>query len=352
MWAACASQETTAPPEPPLIKVGTVKVKKEKLSYYDVYPATVVALNEVLLRAQVTGYITQIHFKDGAFVSKDSPLYTIDAELYDAQLNNARALFSVREAELNKARQDLQRYEALLEANAVARQRVDDARIALEAAQKNVEAAGAHVRSLATNLKFTTIKAPFSGIMGISQVRLGATVVAGQTLLNTLSSVDPVGVDFNIEQNQIFTYQTFKKASPPFSLYFDSLNYPYKGSLLLLDRSLDPTTGTLKLRVSFPNPKRLLKAGMVAEIKIPRNPEQAELVIPYKAVSEYMGEYFVYRVSDSQRAQMHYIRLGRVIGDRVVVKTGITEGESIVVEGMQKIKDGARVAPVSIDTPS
>src|SRR5260370_22696847 len=189
---------------PPPAKVAIQKIEASSAAYYDEYPATINALNQVELRPQVNGYITDVSFKEGDHVKKGTRLYAIDQQQYEAAYQQALANLAVQEANLVKAQKDADRYRELNKHDAVAKQQVDNAEANYEAAQKQVEAARATVRSVQTNVRYTNIYAPFDGTIGISQVKLGAAVSAGQTLLNTISSDNPVVADFFIDQQEIF----------------------------------------------------------------------------------------------------------------------------------------------------
>ena len=174
--------------------------------YYDEYPSTVAALNQVDLRAQVTGYITGIYFKDGQHVSKGQKLYDIDRQQYLANYDQAVANLNVSKANLAKAQQDADRYNDLLKQDAIAKQVYDHAIADLQSAKMQVEASNSNVRNVEATVKYSTIYTSFAGTIGISQVKMGALVTANQTLLNTISSEDPMAVDVAVDQREIPRY--------------------------------------------------------------------------------------------------------------------------------------------------
>lgn len=307
------------------------------------YPGTTVSFNQVNLIPQVTGYISAVYFQDGQNIVKGQRLYKIDAQVYDANVANAQANVAVQEANLVKAQKDADRYHALAANDAVAKQLVDNADAALAAAQKQVAAAEAQVRSLNSNVKFTTIYAPFSGTIGISQVKPGMAVFAGQTVLNTVSTNSPMAVDFNIDQSELLKYEGLRKSGTS-NIGIDLGTTPYagKGKIAMIDRAVNGQTGTIKVRLSFANGSNDLKPGMNVTVKVP-NSDAKSLVIPYKAVVEQLGEFFVYVIkSDSTVTQTH-VQLGTALGSTVVVKNGLEAGQSIVTEGTQKLKEGAKI---------
>ena len=333
------------PPNGP-VPVTTYQVKTSgETHYYDEYPGTLVALNQSELRPQVTGYITGIYFKDGQKVVKGQKLYTIDQQTYDANYKAAVAQVAVQQTNLDKAQKDADRYHQLDKQEAIAKQQVDYADAALAAAKKQVAAAQAQADAIKANVKFATIYAPFSGTIGISQVRLGTSVVAGQTVLNTISTDNPMAVDFTIDQREIYHFTQLQNGNKlndtTFALAFGDDLYPYYGKIQTIDRAVDPQTGSIKVRLSFPNTDGVLKAGMNTTVRVLNNAAKEVTIIPYKAVSEQLGEFFTYVVEDSSKVTQRKITLGKEIGSNIIVKDGLQAGEVIVVEGVQNLKEGS-----------
>src|SRR5579859_4036380 len=287
MILSCNSKPK-GPQGPPVVSVATQKIEGANANYYDEYPSTVTALNQVDLRPQVNGYVTGLYFKEGEHVKKGSKLYSIDQQQYEASYQQALANVAVQEANLVRAQKDVDRYRELSKHDAIAKQQVDNAEANYEAAKKQVEAAKATVRSVQTNVRYTTIFAPFDGTIGISQVKLGTAVSAGQTLLNTISSDNPIAADFVIDQKEIFRFNQLlkggKKNDSTFSLSFNGEAYPYFGSISFMDRAVNPQTGTITVRIAFPNPGNVLRAGMAGTMRVLNHSPKSSVVIPYKAV--------------------------------------------------------------------
>jgi membrane fusion protein, multidrug efflux system len=346
--AACGSKKPAQQGPPPAVNVTVTQAAIVDAAYYDEYPGTVIALNQTELRAQVTGYITAIYFKDGDKVVKGQRLYSIDQQLYNANYQQAVANLQVQETNMLKAQKDADRYHELDRQEAIAKQQVDYADAAYEAAKKQVQAAKANVNAVRANVNFATITAPFTGTIGISQVRSGTSVVAGQTILNTISTDDPIGVDFSVDQKETYRFaqlekQTGKVGDTTFSIAFGNDVYPFHGKIELIDRAVDPQTGTIKTRLSFPNREKLLKSGMSTTVRILNNSNEKSVTVPYKAVSEQLGEFFVYVVGDSNKVKQRRIVLGKQVGTNIIVRQGLQGGESIVVEGIQNLREGAVV---------
>jgi membrane fusion protein, multidrug efflux system len=332
---------------PPAVAVSVQSVSLSDAAYYDEYPVVVRALQEVELRAQVNGYITGIHFTEGERVKKGQKLYSIDQQQSEAGYQQALANLAVQEANLERAKRDVERYRELDKKDAIAKQQVDYAEATYAAAQKQVEAAKAAVRGVQTNVRYTTIVAPFEGTIGISQVRLGSSVSPGQTLLNTISTDDPMAADIVVDQNEIYRFTQLlsngkqNKGDSTFRLAFRGDAYPYPGSLSIIDRAVDPMTGTIKMRFVFPNPDRALKSGMSGTLRVLSQSPSA-VVIPFKAVNEQLGEFFVY-MPDSAKATQRKVVLGKQVGQNIIVKDGLKPGEQIIVEGIQNLREGTPI---------
>jgi len=345
MLASCGDKKQQAQGPPPAVPVTLDTVIPANAIYYDEYPGTLTALNEINLTSQVNGYVTSINFKDGDKVRKGQLLYSIDVEVYRANYHQAVAALQVQEANLLKASKDADRYHELDKHDAIAKQQVDYADAAYDVAKKQVDAAKANVASVQSNVKFASIYAPFSGTIGISKVKTGTAVVAGQTVLNTISTDNPVAVDFSVDQKEIYRFvqlqqSTNKSSDSVFTLAFGSDKYPYPGTIYLIDRAVDPQTGTIKTRLVFPNDKGMLKAGMNTTVRVKNNAAAKSTIIPYKAVTEQLGEFFVYVATDSNKVTQRKVQLGKQIGQDVIVREGLKEGEKIAVEGVQNLREG------------
>ena len=347
MLASCGDKKS--PPQqgpPPAIPVTVAEATSTNAVLYDEYPGAIAALDEIKLTSQVSGYVTGIYFKDGQKVHKGQKLYSIDAQVYRADYQQAIANLQVQESNLLKSQKDADRYHELDKHDAIAKQQVDYADAALEASKKQVAAARANVAGVESNVKFASIYAPFNGTIGISQVKKGTSVVAGQTILNTVSTDNPVAVDFTVDQKDAYHFILMQqkgtnKSDSVFTIAFGSEVYPYPGSISLIDRAVDPQTGTIKVRLVFPNDKGMLKPGMNTTVKVKNTASTNATVIPNKAVTEQLGEFFVYAVEDSSKVTQRKVTPGNQLGDNIIIKEGLKQGEKIVVEGVQNLHEGS-----------
>ena len=345
---ACNEKKAAMPPAPPPAQVTVEQVKVGDAAYFDEYPATVNPLNLVELKPQVSGFISGVHFKDGDRVRKGQLLYSIDDQFYAANYQQAVANLQVQEANLNKAQKDANRFHELDKNDAVAKQLVDNADATLEVSKRQAAAAKANIQAVQTNVRYTRVYAPFDGVIGISAVKSGTSVTAGQTVLNSISSDKELAVDFNVDQKEIYRFTTLmsekeQEKDSTFTLAFGEDVYPYPGKIALLDRSVNPQTGTIKARLIFPNNKNLLIAGMNGTVRVKSNAAAQSILIPYKAVTEQLGEFFVYVPNDSNKVSQRKVLLGKQVGKDVIVRNGLAAGEKIVVEGVQNLREGAAI---------
>jgi RND family efflux transporter MFP subunit len=348
LFAACVPKKTPEQPKTPPATVVVYEVKSERAVYYDNFPATITPLNQVDLKAQVTGYITGIYFTDGQHVNKGQKLYDIDRQQYQANYDQATANLNVAKSLQAKAQQDADRYNDLLKQDAIAKQKVDYALADLQSAKMQVAAAQANVSRLSNDLRFSSIYAPFEGTIGISQAKIGTLVTANSNILNTVSSDNPMAVDIAVDQREIPRFLQLQQhpgsgTDSTFTLQLpDNSVYSKTGSISLIDRAVDPQTGTIKARLMFANDGRL-KPGMSINVRAKNNNEGQFILAPYKAVVEQMGEYFVFVVRDSSKVSQQKVILGTRINEKIIVKDGLKEGDKVVAEGVQKLKEGTVV---------
>ena len=369
VFSSCDQKVT--PPNPP-VPVNIIKVSLQSVVYFDKYPATTQALNQVNLLPQVQGYITGIFFNDGADVRKGQRLYEIDTRLYQASVSAAEANLKVAKGNYDQAKQDADRYVYLNSYNAVAKQQYDHAIIALQNAKNQVAAAEETVKTAKTNLTYAIISAPFDGTVGFSQVKIGNMVVAGQTILNTISTNNPIAVDILVNEKQLPQFEGFQNNTKAgndslFTMLLpNNTPYPFPGKISVIDRAVDPQTGSIRVRLIFPNNKKVLKAGMSCVVKVHNQETAPQMLIPNKAVVEQMGEYFVFISKDTAykrspdadnkqaadttmesvklRSVQRKVQLGQTIGGNIIVLSGLSINDRLIVDGVQAIHDGSAIA--------
>lgn len=346
---SCGSNKQQQRPAQPAIPVTTGKVSEEIVTGTDNYPGTIVPLNQTELRAEVSGYITGIFVKDGATVARGQKLYEIDRTRYSAAKEQAQSSLAIAEANVARVKRDLGRYRKLAEQDAIAKQTLDYAETDLSNAEAQAASARAALTTAATNLNRSLIVAPFAGTIGISEVRMGALVSAGTTLINSISTTHPIAVDFPINEKSIQRFISLQKdpATEKDSVLKLLLPggdpYLLPGRISTLDRAVDPGTGTITVRATFSNPDGLLRAGMNTTVRVLNRSVEKQLVIPYKAVTEQLGQSSVFAVTDSSTALQRTVVLGQKIADKIVVTSGLSNGETIITDGIINVRNGAKI---------
>jgi membrane fusion protein (multidrug efflux system) len=310
------------------------------------------------LRPRVTGLVTQIRFQPGQRVKEDELLMQIDPRPYDEQVTDAQAKLADSEAQLARARQDVARYEPLLPDNAIPRQTYDQA---VSQEKSNAAAVVARRASLETarlSRSYAEVRSPITGRIGLQKVEIGALASAGQTVLATVSTLDPMLVYFSVPEIAYLDYVRRQTAAPgkmaaepPVQLLLaDGSLYAHAGKVDFADRALNAATGTLTLRAAFPNPEDLLRPGMNIRIRIVYDVAENAILIPQKAVTEMLGKTFASVVGADNKVEQRPIATGARIGELWLVQSGLKPGERVVVDGLQKARPGTIVKPV--DAPA
>lgn len=358
LGAACAALGGCAkapPPQAPPPEVAVIEVRPGPVTVYDEYVAQTQAPNTIEIRSQVTGLLQSQGFADGARVKPGDLLYVIDPRPFEAQLAQAKASLAQAEANLINAQQNLARNSRLIAQKAVSQQDYDTAVAQEHAGQALVEAQKALMRNAELNLEFCTIRAPRDGFMSSSQVKPGALVTAQQTLLTTLFSSDPMWVYFSISEDKLLELQrTLKRPpgertdlAPPFHIRLaDGTDYALAGKLNFVDAAIDQKSGTLQVRVSVPNPDRILRPGLFVRVTVAAFENPTAIRIPQQAVTQLQGLKSVYVVGAGDKAEQRQIVADYRLGNDWVVASGLAAGERVVVEGIGKVRPGAPVKPI------
>ena len=350
--SAC-SQKNAAPPQPPPPEVSVIKVTTAPVTVYQEYAAQAEAVEAVEIRSRVNGILERQAFRDGAKVKRGDLLFVIDQQPYIAALAQAKANLAQAQASYLNSQQNLARLRPLLADQAISQQDLDAA-IAKERADAAAVAAGqAQVKQAELNLDYTTIRAPRDGVTSRALIKTGGLVNASSTLLTTLYSIDPVYVYFTISEQNLaqlqkqFDLRGQKNPAPPFRLkLIDGSDYQYSGKLNFVDAAVDPKNGTLQVRLSVPNPQEALRPGQFVRVVAPAQQNPRAILVPQKAVQELQGKYSVFVVGPDNKAIYRDIRATMRVGNDWVVESGLNPGETVVVEGISKIRPGAPVKPV------
>jgi membrane fusion protein (multidrug efflux system) len=339
---------TAAPPPPPEVLVQTVQ--PEDVPIYAESVGTVDGLINAEVRARVAGVVTSQAYQEGSFVTKGQLLFTIDPSLTAAAAKKALGDVGAATAALAKAEADVKRLEPLTEQGVASQQDLDNARAARQLAQANLIAATGNRETASANLSYTRIVAPISGLAGLAKARVGSLVGQGEpTLLTTVSQIDPVRVSYAISEQWYLAnpgkFQGGDRAESLELILSDGSKYPFPGKVSFADRQVDPTTGTLTVLATFPNPDGLLRPGLYAKVRDMRELQKGVLCVPQRAVSELQGGAQVVVIGAGDRAETRAVVMGERVEGRWIVKSGLKPGERVVVEGLQKVRNGAVVSP-------
>ena len=350
----CEKKEPRQEAPPPAVSV-THAVTQDVVSSM-LYVGQVVAYDDVNLAARVEGFLTQRNFDEGQAVKEGDILFTIEKDQYIASVNASKAALAQKKAEQVKANQDFLRYKTLVKENAVATKQFEDAAASKAIADANVLAAEADLQKANLNLSYTDIKAPFSGRVGFANYSVGNLVGPSSKYLANVVKMDPVKVDFSI--SEIFVASTLEQCAKeknerPEALYTPKLllstgdEYPFPGKIAFWNNKIDAATGTLSIRATFPNPGQLLIPGGYVKVKIEGSKPQKSVMIPASSIQEDQTGKFVIVVKSDNTAEKRNIKTGDKIGLNMVVKSGLAEGETVVTEGLQKVRHGAKVTPTA-----
>ncbi len=342
-------------------KIPVYEVQTDSVTVYAEFIGQTYGLFDIAIRARVDGFLDGIHFNEGGHVKKGQLLYTIDPAPFDAM--EAESLSKVAEAKtrLIKAQSDYERYKPLVENNAVSKSDYDAAVANLGAAKASVEAANASLSYSRIQKGYTSIRSPISGIIGRSAAKVTDYVgrEPNPVVLNTVSNLDTILVRFHLTEMQYLalsknqaTVNDMKK-EPQYrkrsiTLYFaDGSAHPYPGHADFISRAVDPTTGTLLVQASFPNPDETVRPGQFAKIKVQLKTIQDAILIPKKCLIETQGEYSVFVLKNDSTVEQRSIKIAADEMDMSIIESGVNKGDRIVLEGLSQLKTGAKIAPVN-----
>ncbi|WP_167618960.1 efflux RND transporter periplasmic adaptor subunit [Maribellus sediminis] len=347
---------------PAQLKVVEV-VQKDIIDKVD-FVGEVYGYQDISIRARVPGFLEGIHFREGFPVKKGQLLYTIDQQTYRAEVAAKQSQLAEAKSRFAKAQSDLERYKPLAETNAVSQADLDAAQLQYEAAQSMVEAAEANLEISQINLSYTQVKSPIDGIIGKSLSKVGELVgQAPHVMLNTVSKIDEIFVEFFLPENQylelvkkvtngedVFDESRYNNDNLELVLADGSI-HDYTGHVTFIDRGVNSSTGTILIQTVFENPQRIIRPGQYAKVRIPVTHSDA-LIIPQQCVKELQGQYSVFVVTDENKIETRFVSVGTKIGDLWLINSGLNAGDKVVLEGIQKVRNGMVVSPVVVEFES
>jgi membrane fusion protein (multidrug efflux system) len=351
-------QKAAAPPAAGPVEVGVATLKTERVVLTTELPGRTSAYLVAEVRPQVSGIIQRRVFTEGSDVKAGALLYRIDPAPYQAAFDQAQAALAVAEANLPATRSRAERLKELVAIHAVGQQDYDDAVAALARAEASVASAKAAVQSARINLAYTPVTAPISGRIGKSSVTVGALVAAYQGVpMAVVQQLDPIYVDVTQSSAEILRLQRRMEAghlkrdgklqSKVKLLLEDGTPYPVEGTLQFQDVSVDPSTGSVILRIVFPNPKRMLLPGMFVRGVVEEGVNEQGILVPQQGVTrDPRGRPIALVVNAAGVVEQRALELDRAIGDAWLVTKGLAAGDRVIVEGQDKVRPGASVRAV------
>ncbi len=350
LLSGCQGPKAATAPPPPEVEV--TGVIQKYVPIYGEWVATLDGYVNAQIQPQVTGYIIQQLYKEGSFVRKGQILFQIDPRPFEAVLDETKAMLAQAQANLGKTQLDVDRDTPLAKERAIAQSQLDNDIQANLAAKAAVKSAEAQIEQAQLNLEFTHVTSLVDGIAGIAQVQIG-NLVNPTAVLTSVSQVNPIKAYFPISEQEYLHYadrinthnqQEVPSDAPPFDLILsDGTVYPQKGTLLLTDRQVDVTTGSIRLVCSFPNPKNILRPGQYGRVRAAGDIRKDALLIPQRAVNELQGSYQVSVVNPDNKVSVRAVKVGQRVDNLWVIDSGLRPGELVITEGLQKVRDGSLV---------
>ena len=344
----CAKKQAPAPP-PPVVQVlqvapGNAPRDTEIIGQLD-------SPQNVEIRARVEAFVEKVLFTEGTVVKEGDSLFLLDKKPFLERKAAADAMLAEAKASLKKYETDVARLKPLAEKRAIPQQDLDNALAAVDVAKASVLSAQARVESAQLDLGYCDVRAPMSGLIGAKQVSVGELVGKGApTLLATMSTLDPIWFYCAISEVQYLKAENEVRrtgksiAELPVSLILaDGSVHPGKGKFVFIDRAVDVKTGTLRVRAEFPNAEKLLRPGMFGRIKVDLGMRPDSILVPERAVAELQGKTFVWVVDSDNKTTQRAVKVGDTIGENALIIDGLKSGERVIIEGVQKVREGALV---------
>jgi multidrug efflux system membrane fusion protein len=357
--AGCARNEAapaSAGQQAPHVTVA--QVIKRPVTDFDEFTGKFTAVERVELRPRVSGYISKVSLVAGREVKKGDVLFTIDQRPYQAEFKRAQAGLAQARTQLTLSKSERERAVKLLDQHAISREEFDSRVAGNEQAQANVEAAAAALDQAALNLSFTQVRSPIDGLVSREEVTEGNLVMAGQTLLTTVVSVDKIYVEFEGDEQVYLKHAALARKgngvnatdgdTPVWVGLADEEGTPHEGKLVFIDNALDPQTGTIRARALLDNKDRRFTPGLFARVKLVGSAEYQALLVNDSAIGTDQNVRFVFALDKDNKVQYRPVKLGPLVNGLRVVREGLQLGDTVVVNGLQRVRPGVQVAPEQV----
>ena len=356
--AACGQSQQPAAPPPPTVTVA--KAVQRAVTDLDEYVGRFVAIDSVEIRARVSGYLDQVHFRDGQMVKQGDLLFTIDKRPFENTLAQTRGTLAQAKANLAFTEADVERARQLVRERTISEQVFDQRTQAFRSAQASVQANEALVRQAQLDVEFTELRAPVAGRIGDRRVSPGNLVAGGSamatTLLATIVSLDPIRFEFTMDEASYLRYERLSQSSKEVTgreggvkvglRLLDEKAYDRSGAMDFVDNVIDRSSGTIRGRAVFANPTGVLTPGMFGRIRVPGSPTYNALLVPDAAVGTEQVRKFVLVVGADNVATAKYVTLGGLTEDNLrIIKDGLSPDDRVVVNGLMRVRPGQKVTP-------
>ena len=347
--AGCGRPAEQASPKPP--KVTVIEPEERAVLEYEELPGRIAAINHVVVKARVTGYLNKVHFEEGAEVRDGDLLYTIDPREYQAEFASSEAAFQQSQAELAQAHSDYQRSMQLSTQKVIAAQETEKQGTVALAAEAATRSAQARVAKTKLDLEYTEIHAPISGKISRTSVTEGNLVANGDTL-TTIVSQDPVYVYFDAPERVVLRWDKaagdgsgLTARARAFVGLLNEEGFPREGTVDFSDNEVSAGTGTLKMRAVVPNDDRRLRIGMFARVRLTLDQPHQTLLVPERAVGVDQGQRFTYVVNGDNKVEYRKVSIGQVYDGKLAILEGLQRGDRVITEGLQLLRPGQAVQP-------
>ncbi len=356
LFQLAPAADQAATPPPPAVTVA--KPVAKRITEWDEYTGRFVAKQRVEVRARVSGYLDSVHFHEGQVVEAGQLMFVIDQRPFIANVERARANVAQAQTQLRVAQLEFERGKRLTASKAMSRETMEERRARRDSAQAEVDAASAALRSAELDLGFTEVRAPMAGRVSDIRIDVGNVISGGSadsTLLTTIVSLDPIEFEIEASESEFMRYTRLDSAgkrkssrdveNPVEARLIDEQGWPHKGRMTFVDNELDPVTGTMLGRATFPNPDHVLLPGMFARARLYGEGEHEAVLIPEAAIVTDQATKLVMVVGADDVVEARPIALGPLIDGLRVVREGLTADERIVVVGVQRARPGQKVTP-------
>ena len=359
--AQAAVRESAPAAPPPAMPVSVASVLERPITEWDEFSGRLEAIERVDVRPRVSGYIEAVHFAPGTLVAKGATLFVIDPKPFAAEVARAQAELAAARAKATLAASELARAQSLLDDNAIARREFEARQNAERDAQASIQAAEASLDIARLNLGYTRITAPIAGRVSRAEVTAGNLVAAGAggPALTSIVSTSPIYASFDVDERSFLKYaaatrERGAKGMPIHMGLADEAGFPHEGAIEFVDNRVDPRSGTIRVRAQFDNRDGRLTPGLYARLEVGGAGEHPALLIDDRAVGTDQSKKFVLVVGPDRKLQWREVVLGPMVDGLRVVRSGLKGGESIVVNGVQRVRPGMTVAPneVAMDVRS